>query len=273
LYGVYDGHCGKDAAESAAMDLHRAVLSELEALAVEAQTAGGEALSPEARTVARTAAIQKAFLAHDASYLARAREESWYSGSTAVVCLLSSGAKLTVAHLGDSSAFLARRVVAEPATKTKATPPPDNAAPTQSGAKAGGGGAEAAASEAAEAEAARVWYEAVPLTEEHKPDRPDEQQRVEDAGGWVTEEQELFMGQLHRMDLDDPEIESQAESVVKWTSISRVCGELAVSRSLGDPDFKGFGPKSHTAPPDDLFFPFPEVASALPRWLVLYRGD
>ena len=115
--------------------------------------------------------------------MARAREESWYSGSTAVVCLLSSGAKLTVAHLGDSSAFLARRVVAEPATKTKATPPPDNAAPTQSGAKAGGGGAEAAASEAAEAEAARVWYEAVPLTEEHKPDRPDEQQRVEDAGG------------------------------------------------------------------------------------------
>ena len=63
------------------------------------------------------------------------------------------------------------------------------------------------------------------------------------------------------------------QSVVKWTSISRVCGELAVSRSLGDPDFKGFGPKSHTAPPDDLFFPFPEVASALPRWLVLYRGD
>jgi hypothetical protein len=27
---------------------------------------------------------------------------------------------------------------------------------------------------------------------------------------------------------------------VQWVTIHRVCGELSVSRSIGDPDFKGF---------------------------------
>lgn len=46
------------------------------------------------------------------------------------------------------------------------------------------------------------------------------------------------MGQLHHMDLEDPEMVSQAEDVVQWQTISRVCGDLGVSRALGDPDFK-----------------------------------
>ena len=53
------------------------------------------------------------------------------------------------------------------------------------------------------------------------------------------------MGQLHRMDLSDPDIVKAAEAVVQWTTISRVCGELAVSRALGDPDFK-VGPCAHS---------------------------
>lgn len=27
---------------------------------------------------------------------------------------------------------------------------------------------------------------------------------------------------------------------MQWVTINRVCGELSVSRSIGDPDFKGF---------------------------------
>jgi len=45
---------------------------------------------------------------------------------------------------------------------------------------------------------------------------------------------------------------------VQWTTIGRTCGELGVSRALGDPDFKGFGPNSHAAPPAELFFPWPD---------------
>lgn len=39
--------------------------------------------------------------------------------------------------------------------------------------------------------------------------------------------------------------------------ITRVCGELAVSRSIGDPDFKGIATVEGGDPPPDLFFNFP----------------
>ncbi|KAG5192104.1 phosphatase 2C-like domain-containing protein [Tribonema minus] len=42
------------------------------------------------------------------------------------------------------------------------------------------------------------------------------------------------------MDLQDPVIRSMASEQVKWTTITRTCGELSVSRAIGDRDFKGF---------------------------------
>jgi hypothetical protein len=83
--------------------------------------------------------------------------------------------------------------------------------------------------------------EAFPLSHAQTPGRPDETRRIEGANGWVTTERELFVGQLHRMDLADPSIARGVEKRVTWVTIYRVCGELSVSRSIGDPDFKGFG--------------------------------
>ena len=40
------------------------------------------------------------------------------------------------------------------------------------------------------------------------------------------------MGRLHRMDLSDPLVIGKAKEV-NWVTIHRVCGELAVSRSIG----------------------------------------
>ena len=59
-------------------------------------------------------------------------------------------------------------------------------------------------------------------------------------------------------------------------TVSRVCGELSVSRALGDRDFKGIGTQSHCAarpprPPEEDFF-WPEGhpgAAALVDDLVL----
>lgn len=94
---------------------------------------------------------------------------------------------------------------------------------------------------------------AIPMNEGHKPGRADELERIKRANGWVTEEKELYMGRLHRMDLSDPLIKSKAEKV-NWTTIHRVCGELAVSRSIGDPFYKSLIPGQ----PHNAYFLWPE---------------
>lgn len=77
------------------------------------------------------------------------------------------------------------------------------------------------------------------VIEEQTPGRKDERTRIEENGGWVREERELHMSKLHSMDLSDPEIQQKAERVVQWVNIYRVNGELAVSRAIGDIDYKG----------------------------------
>ncbi|CAM9739100.1 unnamed protein product [Scytosiphon promiscuus] len=74
----------------------------------------------------------------------------------------------------------------------------------------------------------------------HNPARTCEKDRILQANGWITTERELFLRQLKQMDLDDPQIRMAATEHVRWTTITRVCGELSVSRSIGDRDFKGF---------------------------------
>lgn len=95
--------------------------------------------------------------------------------------------------------------------------------------------------------------QAIPMNNGHKPGRTDELERIKRANGWVTEEKELYMGRLHRMDLSDPLIKSKAEKV-NWTTIHRVCGELAVSRSIGDPFYKSLIPGQ----PHNAYFLWPE---------------
>ncbi|CAI5735606.1 unnamed protein product [Peronospora farinosa] len=81
--------------------------------------------------------------------------------------------------------------------------------------------------------------QALDIIEEQTPGRADERKRIENQGGWVNEERELQLSKLHSMDLSDPEIQQKAERVVKWVTIYRVNGELAVSRAIGDCDYKG----------------------------------
>ncbi|KAG1695496.1 hypothetical protein DVH05_019653 [Phytophthora capsici] len=84
-----------------------------------------------------------------------------------------------------------------------------------------------------------IGGQALDIIEEQTPGREDERERIIKQGGWVKEERELQLSKLHSMDLSDPEIQQRAERVVKWVTIYRVNGELAVSRAIGDIDYKG----------------------------------
>jgi len=282
-FGVYDGHCGIQSSNMLALELHTDVFKELGSLV----NSDDDDSAAEQRAAAREAAICRAFLAHDARYLVEAKSNDWSAGSTAVVGLVvEGGKKVVIANLGDSGALIVRR---SPSEAPSAWPSPTNMAERDREEDEEEEGivsinitsveqvvvsnnevssmtsfqsfelrqdAERSAwNQALEAEG---QLEAILLSDDHKPNRPDEQRRIEAARGWVTMERELFMGQLQMMDLDDPFVASLADEVVQWVDISRVCQELAVSRAFGDPDFKGFGPTSHTAPPDMLFFPFPD---------------
>ena len=82
---------------------------------------------------------------------------------------------------------------------------------------------------------------ALDMSDAHKPNRKDEAARILAARGWITEEKELYMARLHRMDFTEPIAREKAEQMT-WTTIYRVCGEISVSRSIGDPDYKTFQP-------------------------------
>ncbi|RQM20174.1 hypothetical protein B5M09_010796 [Aphanomyces astaci] len=58
-----------------------------------------------------------------------------------------------------------------------------------------------------------VKGQAIDIMGVQHPGREDERSRIEKAGGWVVEEQELHMNKLHGMDLNDPLIEQKANRV------------------------------------------------------------
>lgn len=91
------------------------------------------------------------------------------------------------------------------------------------------------------------------MSEIQKPSRPDETERVIRANGWITEEKELYMGRLHRMDILNPLGRRLAENI-NFVTIHRVCGDLAVSRSIGDPDYKNIIPGQIVS----NWFPWPD---------------
>jgi len=129
----------------------------------------------------------------------------------------------------------------------------------------------------------------------HSPSAEQERARIEEANGWITTETEIPIGQLRRMDFHDEDVIGILKRCLHYPSgngmsfsdserslkeckaapqriihISRVCGELAVSRALGDRDFKAAFNSSCMQGNDDtdeakedtwespLFLPYPD---------------
>jgi serine/threonine protein phosphatase PrpC len=136
------------------------------------------------------------------------------SGSTALVGLFHRQSRmLTIACLGDS-----RPVLATPSTSRQGVP--------------------------------ASGFEVVPLTQERTP--LSEQSRILEAGGWVLIEEEFTIARAHVIDHSDPFVRARAnEKAGRKLTVSRVNGELAVSRAFGDPDYKG----AHRMNSYDWFYP------------------
>jgi DNA-directed RNA polymerase beta' subunit len=81
-------------------------------------------------------------------------------------------------------------------------------------------------------------YVAEVVSVEHTPER--ERARIDAAGGWVSVESELSIAKIQGMDASDPFVARRLQQGRRLESrVSRLCGELGVSRALGDAGYKG----------------------------------
>ncbi|KAM7521632.1 hypothetical protein LguiA_011534 [Lonicera macranthoides] len=143
----------------------------------------------------------------DASFSKEASRNNFDSGSTATVILIADG-QILVANIGDSKAFLCSEIFQSP-SEAKATLLRLYRQKRQDGtvSRIKDRGLKLEASNGL------ALFHAKELTRDHHPDRDDEKVRVESAGGYV----------------------------LQWGGVSRINGQLAVSRAIGDVSFKSYG--------------------------------
>ena len=199
-YAVFDGHAGTKAAEFCRDHLQARLADD------------PQFWSLDPATVSRV--LVEAFQSVDADFLKEcdASNGRLYAGSTATVCVVRDG-HVWVATLGDSAAMLGKM-------------------------SGGGGGGEIGVGAGGMKGNSSALGSHVMLSDPQTPGRTDEVERIERAGGWVTQEKEMFLGRLQDMDLRDPFIRNYAETKVGMVNIYRVNGDISVSRAIGDPDYK-----------------------------------
>ena len=226
LFAIFDGHCGSNASSFAARNL--VSYFEEERIRISKNITSTGSSSPQTMKDVLLNTIRRL----DDEIC---KKSEWEDGSTALVALIIDES-IVLANLGDCRAVVS--LSAEGVDIGSNWKKVD--------AKLGDG----------------HFYREV--AETHCPSREDEKSRIISANGWVTHEQEVCLSQLHHIDLFDPDVvdilkrcfserlsESNLSSIDndRSTGVSRsapgrvyksyrVCGELAVSRALGDRDFK-----------------------------------
>lgn len=171
----------------------------------------------------------------------------WDCGSTALVALIVDDV-VSLANLGDCRGVVCRLVQDRECDATSNINGWEELDPDDDYQKedepiiwdrANGGGPEE--------KGVLFWKE---VTETHSPLLDEERERIEQANGWIIQETDIPIGQLHRMDLFDKDVveivkrcfadrmKHHRSDPVRQIQIARTCGDLAVSRAIGDRDFK-----------------------------------
>ena len=278
---MFDGHCGNHAARYATEKLPGLLFDEYKKLAQNANSNKGT--MQEQAEAMLTGAIQR--LDEAFCTLCYAGGRDWESGATALAVLLVDDL-MTVANLGDSRGVMciSREHEKESSNEDQWFALEDNAVSGDS--------------EVDVLNNRIVWKE---ITSVHSPGREDERERIESANGWITTETEIPISQLQRIDFLDADVveilrrcfsdrfdDSDPSADVhragkqchaepgRLLHISRVCGELAVSRAIGDRDFKAAFNRDMGVESDDhgesenmdetgwespLFLPYPDEHS------------
>jgi serine/threonine protein phosphatase PrpC len=224
LFAIFDGHCGNHAARYSAEKLMEHIHKK--SIRVSAQDASqlSEVIS---------AIIEQAIFCLDDDFCNTCVQDGreWDSGATAVIAAVINQ-NLVVANLGDARGVMSRSVDSNEKAKDlyqegwNEIPIPDQLCSRRC-----------------------FWKD---VTDTHSPDRNDERLRIQQANGWVTTEQEIPISQLKRLVLEDQDVvdilkrcfadrfqpSPRAAAPQRIIRISRVCGELAISRAIGDRDFK-----------------------------------
>ena len=234
LFAIFDGHCGNQTARFAAEMFPIILFEESKAFSPYWFT-NEEMIKQLVTKTMRT-------LDHKFCQLCSEDGREWDCGATAIISLII-GETLVVANLGDSNGVLCCSALPN-SFKDKndwTVLEPDEYDISRN---------------KLEGESNIYWKE---VAEIHSPSRKDEKERIEAANGWITTEKEIPISQLQRMDFYDEDVVeilrrcfsdrlgiNQKSNVEKRghaepnriLQIFRVCGELAVSRALGDLDFK-----------------------------------
>ncbi|KAL3912655.1 MAG: hypothetical protein SGILL_006797, partial [Bacillariaceae sp.] len=246
LFAIFDGHCGNQAARFAVEHLASFIHAEL------LQIPMAEAPFTPAYV---EAVLRGAITKMDDAFCTVCQEggREWESGATALVAMIVND-HLVIANVGDCRGVLCRSVndtslydtsrewsMLEDLEEEVQEKNPSNTESYFS--------------------RASYWRE---VTNTHSPAAGEEKSRIERANGWITRDTEIPIAQLRRMDFLDEDVIAIVKRCLHYPSIgsaaspadserstkeckaapqrilhiSRVCGELAVSRALGDRDFK-----------------------------------
>mmetsp|Transcript_10314 Transcript_10314/g.11514 ORF Transcript_10314/g.11514 Transcript_10314/m.11514 type:complete len:1058 (+) Transcript_10314:67-3240(+) len=263
FFAIFDGHCGNEAARFSAERLNEYLYDEWNTSDMD---------SAEIKNALRNA-IKK--IDDDFCRICMEDGRNWESGSTAIVAAIIDE-ELIVASLGDCRAVACRSTGLQ-----------EEKAVEHALQKDGWGHVEFTETMDVQRKKKvtlepnihnkyfREWYWKE-VADVHNPARADEKARIEDANGWITSEKEIPIGQLRRMDFCDEDVVeilkrcfsgryNQAEIIPlqkrcnaapqRIIQIFRICGELSVSRAIGDRDFKaGFNkPRNESDIRSDTF--------------------
>lgn len=255
LFAVFDGHCGFQTARFAAEKFTSFLNESIINLTPAKEETKIEDFFLDGNLV--TEVLHSAISALDDDFCTRSTTDGreWGdAGATALVTVISNET-LYVANLGDCRGILCGScIVNEQGHNQIYQPLSEND---------GWSMLEEDENIRNESRKLRTFWKEV--TDIHSPSRQDEKERIEKANGWTTTEQEICFGQIQRMDLEDKDAldilkrwfshrfkefdDDQPEEVDgkkkkfkaapgRLLKIYRICGELGVSRALGDKDFK-----------------------------------